>query len=202
MYSPDTLKRLNDEAVAEYQARVESEEETCDYCNEKAVEVLPIYNPADALREPPVEGAYSTLCRCEEHRDEGWGEDDIFFCPDCGEWYIVNHSWDIVAVMTEDGYRCQKCAAESLEGVQFIDLLDNLRLGRTSDFLRINGVPGKEKLWEGEFSQYSDFPGFTNLSDVADAIEAKAEGIIGNYDKVYPIIDHGYQFSVSLAVYK
>ena len=200
MYSPDTLKRLNDEAVAAYQAK--AAEDVCDFCDEPAVEVLPIYNPADALREPPVEGAYSTVAICQHHLEQGHFGDEVFTCPGCGELFIINHSWDVVAVQTDDGYYCQKCAAENLEGVRLIDCLEDLLNGKVGDWTRINSVPGKEKFWDGEYSDYSDFPGHTSLASLVRSIkDAAEEHGIDLQDTVYPIIDHGYQFSVSLAIY-
>lgn len=201
MYSPDTLKRLNDEAVAAYQANVA--DETCDFCDEPAVEVIPIYNPADALREPPVEGAYSTLNRCEHHKHIDKIDEDTFWCPGCSNYFIINHSWDIVAVKTDDeGWLCQKCAAKNLEGYTLATVVRQIRDGNTEGWTRINSVPGKEKFFSGEFAPYPDFPGYNDWGRLADAIEAAAEeaGLTRN-SKVYPIIDHGYQFAVSLAVY-
>jgi len=200
MYSPDTLKRLNDEAVAAHQANLA--DQVCDFCDEPAVEVIPVYNPADALRDPPVEGAYTTLTRCETHREEGYMDDETFICPGCGEYFIVNHSWDVVAVMTDDGWYCQKCAADDLEGMELIDVLVGISNGNTEGWTRINRVPDKKVFFEGEFAPYPDFPGYNTWASLHDAIEKAAEEAgIGKYDTVYPIIDHGYQFSVSLAIY-
>ena len=199
MYCPDTLKRLNDKAVAEHMAKTH----TCDYCDNEATEILEIFNPADALREPPVTGAYCTVNICGDCEANGYLHDNYFQCPDCGEWFIRNHSWDVLSVSMDDEEYCQKCAADRIEPVMLLDVIHNLERGATDNFIRINGIPGKEELWSGEFSQYDDFPGYTSLSEVARAIDAAAKKIdLELTTMVYPVIDHGYQFSVSLAVYK
>lgn len=198
MYCIDTLKRMNDKEVARHRA----EQQDCEYCDKKAGRILAVYNPADAVREPPVEGTYCTVAICEECEEEGYLYEQYFECPGCGEWFIINHSWDVVAVKLEDGYHCQKCAVEELQPIPLSELYEALERGDTKVFTRINSIPGKKELWTGEFSQYSDFPGHTTFDSLQHSIEEAAR--INNLSigtLVYPIIDHGYQFSVSLAVY-
>jgi len=141
MYVPDTLKRMEEEATLKFLNELIDDDGSpikCEFCDEDAVDGLAIYNPADALRDPPVTGIYATLIRCEDCRDNGYGEDDIFWCEDCGETFIVNHSWDVVASMGEHGWECQKCFAEKLEGVELGYVLQDLRDGETGRFKRIN----------------------------------------------------------------
>ena len=202
MYCPDTLKRLNDEAVDQYHEQLANDELTCDYCDKPATDIRELYNPADEMRNPPVSGVYSTIALCEECRDKGYGDEEVFYCEGCDRWFIYNHSWDVLAVQTEYGLSCQKCAAEEMEGEFLVDVLGKLRRGSTEGWKRINGMPDKTELWGGEFSQYGDFPGYTSLDAVADSLEEAArEKGLRDFDRVFPIIDHGYQFSVSLAVY-
>lgn len=205
MYCPDTLKRLNEEAelkhIKELKNNITGEPITCDFCIEDAVEGIPIYNPADALRDPPVTGIYSTMYRCQDCQDHESGRDDMFVCPDCRKHFIINHSWDRLAVTIDDVFYCQECAVKHIKPVELWDLVNALHNGDTSMFTRINKIPGKTRLWSGEFSSYSDFPGHTEMSEVADEINEAAAATGDMEIEVYPVIDHGYQFSVSLAVY-
>ena len=94
MYCPDTLKRLNQEAVNNYYADQEIQNvlrekaverddfTTCDYCDQPSTKVLPVYNPADAVRD--IEGAYSVIHICDECEKNGSYMDDLFYCSDCG----------------------------------------------------------------------------------------------------------------------
>lgn len=207
MYSPDTLERLNEAEVAKHLARVEAETNrpTCDYCDEPADHALPLYNPADGVRG--VEGAYAMIEVCDEHYEDGTYLEENFHCADCGELFILNHSWDVVAVIDSEAGEiyCQKCYAENhLEGQPLYEVLENLeRRVDTGGWKRLNGVPGKELLWEGEYSGYSDFPGHTSLESVAQELrEAAEEAGAEEGDTVYPVVSQGYQFSVVLAVYR
>jgi hypothetical protein len=200
MYSPDTLQRLNDEAIAKYLAEVEAGKTTCDYCNEPAVTSIPVYNPADAVRD--VEGAYAMVHVCAEHYDRGDYMEDLFYCAGCNQLFVTNHSWDVLYVDRNGEMYCQKCALETFEGVTLRELVKHLRRGNTKDFMRANSFPGKKELVDLEFSEYSDFPGCTSLEEVADKIlEAALEEDIDLDRTVYPLLTHTYQFSVALGVY-
>jgi len=205
MYVPDTLNRMDEEATLKFLRELindDGETAICEYCDQPATEGLALYNPADALRDPPVAGIYATLVRCESCCDDGAGEDDIFHCDGCGSWFVVNHSWDVVATMTDEGWMCQKCAAEEMEGCELEGVISNLKNGVTGQFKRLNSVPGKEVFFEGEFGPWPDFPGYKTWDSLAHAVRVAAiEAKIDLEDVVYPIIDHGYQFSVSLAIY-
>ena len=201
MYSPDTLQRLNEDEVKRQRESAEKGECECEYCGEKKpLMLLPVYNPADAVRD--VEGAYSTLEICQDCLDEGRGMDDLFYCDGCGELFIQNHSWDSLIVITDDGCFCHSCALENIEGIQLGDLLKKIREGDVKDFLRIDNFPGKKEIWSGEYSDFSDFPGHTSLDSVADSIEKKAfEENLGPEDIVYPLLTKTFQFSVVLGIY-
>jgi hypothetical protein len=68
--------------------------------------------------------------------------------------------------------------------------------------MRANSFPGKKELVDLEFSEYSDFPGCTSLEEVADKIVAAAlEKEVDLDATVYPLMTHGYQFSVALGIY-
>lgn len=200
MYSLDTLQRLNDAAVAKYLAQTESGERTCDYCNEAATHSIPVYNPADSVRE--VEGAYSLIHVCEEHHDNGSFMEELFYCDGCGELFVTHHSGDVLYVERDGEMLCQKCALERMEPVALLDLVNDLERGDVSKWLRANDFPGKQLLWEGEFSEWSDFPGHTDLKSVAkEILQAAYENGLGEDSEVYPLVTHGYQFSLALGVY-
>ena len=205
MYVADTLERMNEEAVLEACVNLTDDDGSpldCDHCDESATMGIPVYNPADALRVPPVEGVHHVVLLCEECRNSGNWNEELFYCEGCDDYFIINHSWDVVAVSTDDGYSCQKCAAEKLEGVMLERVVEELRIGETGLFTRINSVPGKEVFFEGEFAPYPDFPGHNTWEGLAGAVfHAARDSEIEDTDLVYPIIDHGYQFSVSLAIY-
>ena len=197
MYSPDTLERLNDERVKRERALVRHKEVTCDYCDRKAVKLLAVLNPADAVRNPQIKGAYSTISLCEECYESDAYRDDHFYCADCGRLFVCNHSWDVLAVTTDDGIFCQECAIRSFEPVTIAELVKQLNTGNTSLFLRVTNIPDKEVIYECEFSQYNDFLGKTSLGSIANDLLN-----LGASELVYPCITHTYQFSVALALYK
>lgn len=197
MYCPDTLKRLNDKAVEDHMAQAKE----CDYCDQRATDYLEIFNPADELRDPPVDGVYMVMDRCQDCADQGVGEDDIFHCDGCGRYFVRNHSWDVLSVTIDGDELCQKCASESIEPISLDKLYFALVNGNMGVWTRINNIPGKKLLWEGEYSDYSDFPGHSSLESVLKSIQEKL-GEYGRRTHVYPIIDHVYQFSVSLAIYR
>ena len=207
MYCPDTLERLNESEVERCLAAIGAARPVCDYCTNPADHALPVYNPADGVRG--VVGAYAVLDVCDECYENRAHTEENFYCTDCGELFILNHSWDVVAVTdreTGEMY-CQKCFVENhLEGVRLGDLLKELA-EEDSDavrarWVRLNAVPGKEFLVEVEFSEWDDFPGCTSLECVAEKIrEAADEAEIDLDVTVYPVITQGYQFSVVLAVY-
>jgi hypothetical protein len=177
-------------------------EEECYYCDEKATTVRIVYNPADAMRNPPVTGIYHARAVCEEHDQP---DEDEFWCEYCSKDYVVNHSWDVVAVMTDNGYVCQKCFYENLAQTMPLGrVIEELSEGNCNHekFFRMNSIPGKEAIWEGEFAPYSDFPGHQSIGSITDSIrEAAEEANIGLDDEVYTLVTHGYQFSVALALY-
>ncbi len=205
MYVPDTLNRLNEEVALQACSELVNDDGSpivCDFCSEDAVIGIPVYNPADSLRRPPVNGVYCITYLCQDCCDNGYGMDDTFYCDGCDKQYIIKHSWDVLAVKTDCGWSCQKCASENLLGVQLGYVLADLRNGETNLFTRINSVPGKECFFDGEFALCSDFPGYNDWEVLAEAIkQASKEYNITASDIVYPIVDHGYQFSVSLAIY-
>ena len=233
MYSPDTLQRINDEAVAKYQAELAKEIEAreakvnemeafgascsqieeakrecdteCEYCESPADEIIAVYNPADAVRNPPVEGAYNTIAICEGCRDDGRHMDDLFNCPWCGETFIINHSWDVVAVMGEDGPTCQKCFIEHELEAQYLGrVIDDLREMDVTSWKRMNNIPGYTEFWSGEFSQFSDFPGWKpgQVGDMINEImKAAHDHGLTEESEIVPLVTHGYQFSVVLGLF-
>jgi len=225
MYVADSLKRLNKEAVAAAIASVDKQNElidswkdagegmtygkyleseypgldvvSCDYCGEPAIYAEPVYNPADGVRS--VEGAYGMQYMCRNCLDNYGDGDENFRCPSCDKLFIAHHSWDFLAVDVDGEYYCQACAAERLEPVPVETVIRQLKAGRTKSWVRINAIPGKELIWSGEFSQYSDFPGHTSLDEVAAAVQAAADE--RGVSEVYPAITQGYQFACVLGVF-
>ena len=212
MYCPDTLQRLNQEAVDKYYEEQNAQNDliekgvetddftTCDYCDQPSTQVVPVYNPADAVRD--VEGAYSIIHICEECDDKGLLTEERFYCEGCGELFITHHSWDSLVTIIDNGFYCQACAIDELKPVPLYEVLENLESGAVEEWARISAMPKNELLWEGEFSGYSDFPGNTTLDQVKEGIAAAMEEK-GLDDSVYvhPLVTQTYQFSVVLAVY-
>jgi hypothetical protein len=237
MYSPDTLRRLNNEAVAKYQEQAEEQAETimaeadrqgvlvdelaseaildlftgsggileCDYCEMPATFAIPVYNPADAVRVPPVEGAYELVHVCNEHWADDTFMEERFYCDECGELFAYNHSWDVLAVTDPESGEmfCQKCYAEHhLEPVSLGELQERLAAGETSGWLRLNSVPGKRLLVELGVSSCSDFPGCHTSKCVGDELQEAAEAAgLGLETAVYPVVTAGRQFHVEVGVY-
>ena len=201
MYCIDTLERLNLEQVQHEREKILSGEGVaCDYCDNKATQIIDVYNPADALRN--VSGAYCVINICDDCFDNGYHLEENFYCPDCGELFIVNHSWDVLAVSLDGEYYCQKCALNYMNPVTVKQLLADLECGATEGWVRMNGVPGHEELWSGEFSQWPDFPGHTSfksiIQEIKDVLRRKR---LRRDTEVYPLITQGYQFSVVLSVF-
>lgn len=199
MYCPDTLARLDEKAINNSKKAALQEKRLCEYCGEKRVKIIvPIYNHADALRG--VKGAYAVYELCQECADnEVYLEDsEIFRCSDCGFLFIMNHSWDYLAVHIHGAILCQECAVKTIAPVTWKEVRGELRQNNTDNWHRLNSIPKKELIWEGEFSLYSDFSGHTNFSSII----SKLNDLLDENDLVYPIVSKSYQFSVVLSVYK
>jgi hypothetical protein len=211
MYCPDTLQRLNQEAVDKYVADQfaqnmalkknadpeDLEIELCDYCSKPSTHAIPVYNPADAVRD--VEGAYSMAHVCDDHYEDGTYMEERFYCEGCGELFVDHHSWDSLITIINDGFYCQACAIEEMNPVPLWEILES---DDFNDWVRISAMPGHELLWEGEYSDYSDFPGNTTLGQVKEGIAAAMkEKDLNDLVMVYPLVTQTYQFSVVLAVY-
>ncbi len=202
MYCPDTLERMHEKLHQERVQALESgqEEVTCDYCGNKADHIIPVYNPADALRE--VEGIYCEVNICEKCEDKGYLYEEYFICDECGEWFILNHSWDSLVVNLNGSQYCHKCALNHLPTYTIQEVLDSLSNGETNLFNRINVPDSANLVWEGEFSQYSDFPGHTSFDSLIRSIKDKCEeDDISLETQVYSVVSHTYQFSVCLSIF-
>ena len=205
MYVPDTMDRLAEEEAyrrAEELVDDDGDRICCDYCSEDAIHGHVIFNPRDEVEGRS--GVYTIAYTCGECYDAGYLYENYFVCEGCDKWYIINHSWDVVAVSTKYGYSCQACFAKNYFGYSLADVLFELETSNkvNGHWPRINALPDHELLWEGEYSGYSDFPGHTTLASVAESIREKAEELDLDEDTtIYPVVNHGYQFSVSLAVY-
>jgi hypothetical protein len=212
MYCPDTLHRLNQEAVDRHYeaivcqaAKMANDERidtliTCDFCDEPATHHIPVYNPADAFRG--VEGACGEYRLCHRCYRRGDYLEDLFVCQGCGQLFITHHSWDVLYTEIDGDLYCQACALEKIEPVPLGDLINDLYEDEVPDWHRINGYPGHEQIWSGEFAESPDFPGHTSLRSVADSIlKAAEEAGYGLDTLVVPLITHGFQFSVVLGVF-
>jgi hypothetical protein len=217
MHCPDTLQRINDQAVDRYQVEIAAQAAklsevpdynwrddldivVCEYCEQPATEAIPVYNPADGLRN--VTGAYDLVYTCDECRHDGSLEDDRFWCPGCGELFVTEHSWDSLGCIIDDREYCQSCAIDAIHPVTLWQVVADIDSNAIGNWPRLVDVPGKVKIWEGEYASYSDFPGHTDPGCMAGELIAKARKMgyhKGSY--VYPVITHTYQFSVALAVY-
>lgn len=200
MYSPDTFHRLNEEEIKKLRKKVRVGDCSCEFCDKPAEYVIPVYNPVDSMRKPKVEGVYTTVTLCQDCLDEGKDiQDDIFICEGCGEHFISHHSWDNLTTVVNGQLYCQECASSAIEPVTVETLLNHLDKDDTSDFIRLNSIPKKKPVWTGEYSQYSDFPGFTSPASIAESIR---DLDLDSNDVVYPLITQTYQFSVVLSLYK
>ena len=217
MYCQDTMQRLNNQVVEKYQAEIAAqtiklnhdpdynwvadlEVVICDHCDQPATEAIAVFNPADRLIEVP--GAYDLVHICDDCRDNGYLEEDRFWCPGCGELFVTRHSWDSIGCIVEDKEYCQACAIETIQPVTLWQVVSDIENHETDQWPWLTNMPGKEKIWEGEYSSYSNFPGYTDPGRMAGELLLKARETgypKGSY--VYPVITHTYQFSVALAVY-
>lgn len=226
MYSPDTYNRINDAKVKEYQEQLNAEREAfekwneneeddvppdstrCEFCDGAlATQVIPVYNPADKINGRGQE-AYAVYHICDECEDDGKHLEENFYCEKCGELFIYNHSWEVLAAVRENGIYCQSCAAEDApeQGVFAFHLLETLYSENEDKlrkmFIKLDNMPGMRLLCKVEFSQYSDFPGCTSFSQFADAIQEAIDEVgIDDDEMVYPLVTLGRQFSGTLAVY-
>ena len=200
MYVADTLQRINDKEFRLLMAK--KGEYYCEFCDEKAIAVIPVYNPADFTRGMPHE-VYTVYHLCEEHLDDDSYMESNFYCPDCGELFIINHSWDTVCTRINGQPYCQQCALKHIVPIPLEKLLSNIRNGQTEQFLRINGIPYKNPLFECEYSGYDDFPGYASLEDVANSLRdrAEAKGLDKNV-LIIPLIIQTYQFAVALGFWE
>jgi len=171
----------------------------CDYCDEVAVVAIPIYNPADAVREPPVEGAYGMINMCDKHQGEGYEMEEAFYCEGCGKLFITHHSWDSLVVVIDDEQYCQECALEHVELRPVADVVAELQAAEVSNWYRISKAPGYDEIWSGEYCESPDFPGYTSLDRVADDIEKACEE--AHVTEVLTFVTQNYQFSVVLGVF-
>lgn len=199
MYVPDSLVRLNDEAAERQTNRLYRD--PCDFCNQRrGTRLLEYYNPADEVRG--IEGVYAVQIICDTCLDEGRETEEAFYCDGCGKLFVINHSWDVLAVSTEDGLSCQKCALDNLEPVSLARVLHDLGRENTHTWKRFNDIPGKDLLdrwsvdggWEASKS--------TILKNLARNIVAAANDAgLDNNSLVYPVITFTGQFGVEVAIY-
>lgn len=201
MYSPDTFNRLNEAAVKKYYTSVKKGTAKCDHCDTIATMALPIYNPADSVRD--VKGAVSVDLLCDDCYDSEVADEEVFTCDDCGDRFIRNHSWDNLTVVI-DGYEyCHACGLKHIHQFSIADVIKALRKKEVSMFVRINTPTKANVIWDGEFSEYGDFSGHTSLTSVADEIEEFCKRDNVSLDTfVIPAITHTYQFSVVLSIFE
>jgi len=197
MYVADDLKRIN---LKEYNRQMGIKE--CDYnCQNESKHSIPVYNPADKNRG--LDDAYAVIEICNECYENGLLYEDTFHCESCGELFIMNHSWNSLVCNIDGCMLCHSCALDEIEPIELNELIAHLNDNKMDDFIRISNYPNKERLGTFEFSEWSDFRGYTSLSNLAIGITEAAEqkGYNDLSVKVYPFIDHTYQFSISITIY-
>ena len=202
MYVPDTLRRIDNRKVLEYQKKLKSTEGCqCDYCGRPATQIIEVFNPADRLRG--LEGACEIDHICDECHKDGVYLEERFYCPSCKKLFITHHSWDYLAIAIDGVFYCQGCALSLVEPVELGEVIYDLLNGITDGWYRMdNAGPNRQEIWSGEYSDYPDFPGNTSLSSVAlELYRAAKERGLAMEDGVLPLITRTYQFSVVLGVY-
>lgn len=129
-------------------------------------------------------------------------DEDCFTCAECDDVFIRNHSWDNLTVVIDGEYYCHKCALLHVKQYTIKDVIAALEKKNTDIFTRINIPENIDPVWEGEFSEYSDFGGHTSLKSVTSDIvnECKEKGIKLD-TMVIPAIIHTYQFSIALGLF-
>lgn len=203
MYSLDTLERMHDELHQKRQEAVQAGKlkVKCDYCDAKATTIVPIYNPVDSIRN--VEGLYCEAAYCDNCEEYFLNDENYFECDGCYKYFIINHSWDSLAATLPDiGIYCHKCALKELLPIPIKEVLDNIEKEISGTFIRLNVPESATVIWEGEYSGFSDFSGHTSYASlIRDIQETCKENNISLDTKVYAVVDHTYQFSISLSLF-
>lgn len=81
----------------------------CEYCDDLAIDVLEVLNPADEMEG--IEGAYGVIYLCHKHHDNQIYLEDLFYCNGCGRLFIIRYGKQIAAVVLGGELYCQKCSA-------------------------------------------------------------------------------------------
>lgn len=115
-----SIARLHDSREAARKELAKSKMLTCDCCCEEFPKDAPgavkeeYWSPL--IKDKPS-GLIFICPKCREENEENYGnsygEDSYFECEDCGKVHVVNYSWELYRVITEDGESiCMACAAE------------------------------------------------------------------------------------------
>ena len=117
MYSPDTLHRINKEAVEQSRQKAKAGGVECEICGKKATDSIPVYNPADSVRG--VKGAYTTIDLCDYCKEnELYMENGEYFtCDGCGKLFVTHHSWDSLVCTIDASQFCHVCAAKQIKPI-------------------------------------------------------------------------------------
>lgn len=206
MYVPDTKIRIEQEIIDQNK---DVTQHRCEICDQWAVYVIPIYNPTDEIDglvddNGKIGAAYLNKY-CQKHYDEYLETryENEFDCTNCQRTFMINHSWDNLVVIKDGEEFCHTCAAKLVNPCSLNDLKIQLEASNIESWTRLNTLPGKTELWSGEYSDYSDFSGYTNLAKIYEDIQLAH--INANLDptqnELYLLITQTFQFSVVLGVY-
>ena len=82
----------------------------CDYCDDLAIYVQEVLNPADETEG--VEGAYGVIYLCQKHRENQIYLEELFYCKGCGRLFITRIGREILAAVIGGKLYCQKCSVD------------------------------------------------------------------------------------------
>lgn len=119
MFSLPNIKALSDRAAKAREHVRRSKTLKCDDCQErfpKAAEgryVEETFGPFNLKPEGMIILCPKCAQKAEELHGESFDPESYFRCSDCGNVHVVNYSWEIYRVVTEDGEElCRHCAAK------------------------------------------------------------------------------------------
>ena len=118
-----SISRMTDRRERDAERIRKSKLATCDCCNKEYSTKLPGCYVEECFSPLIADKASSivTICpECAEKNSYDHGqpygsdgeESNYFTCADCGKLNVYAYSWEIYAILAEDGYICQECAGK------------------------------------------------------------------------------------------